>query len=71
MDCTISLLKDQKRGREQDQAIVELLSDFFASVVLVCQNNEFKLLRHYRKFIIEIFNYENFFEVSMLNLRHW
>jgi hypothetical protein len=47
----------------------ELLTEFFASVIEQTHKIDPNLIKPYRKDVIELFNFDNFFQMSMLNLK--
>lgn len=49
----------------------EFLTDFFSSVIEQAAKMEANLIKPYRKDVIDLFNVDNFFQMSMLNLKNW
>ena len=54
-----------------DKVMNEFFTEFFASIVEKSHSIDPGLIKPYRKDIIELFNDENFFQTSMLNMRQW
>ena len=51
----------------------EFVTDFFASVIERSQqiDGDNRVIKPYRKEIVDLFNYDQFFSASMINLRQW
>jgi len=71
---TIQILQTENTNRANKQPIInivmnEFITEFFASQVEKSHQIDPGLIKPYRKEIIDLFNVENFFQVTMLNLR--
>jgi|DEB0MinimDraft_12_1074336.scaffolds.fasta_scaffold08100_2 hypothetical protein len=51
--------------------MIEFITEFFASIVERCHQINPELIKPYRREIIELFTADQFFVVSMLNLKQW
>lgn len=51
--------------------MIEFITEFFATIVERTHSIDSELIKPYRREIIDIFNNENFFKVSLLNLKQW
>lgn len=51
--------------------MIEFITEFFASIVERSHQIEPDLIKPYKREIVELFNNENFFQTSMLNLKQW
>ena len=49
----------------------EFFTEFFASIVERSHPMDPELIKPYHREIIEIFNADSFFHVSMVNLKQW
>lgn len=72
MQATIALLQNAKLSKEDDSAVMnEFLTEFFASIVEQVAKFDSNLIRPYRKDVLELFNVDTFFQMSMRNLKQW
>lgn len=51
--------------------MIEFITEFYASIVERTHGIDSELIKPYRREIIDLFNNENFFKVSILNLKQW
>jgi hypothetical protein len=51
--------------------MIEFITEFFASIVERTHGIDSELIKPYRREIIDLFNNENFFKMSLLNLKQW
>ena len=75
---TIQILQnDNKIQKEKflartDQGVMnEFITEFFASIVERSHQIDADLIKPYRREIIDLFNFDNFFQMNMLNLKQW
>ena len=65
-----SLQSDNKAGKSQKFSVMnEFICEFFASVVERSHQIDPSLLKPYRREIIDLFNFDSFFQASKLNLK--
>jgi hypothetical protein len=73
----IQILQNDKKAEKQsgknEETVVmmEFITEYFASTVERSHSIDAELIKPYRRDIIDLFNNDNFFQVSMLNLRQW
>lgn len=49
----------------------EFLIDFFASVIEKTAKLDSNLIKPYKDDVLKLFNVDNFFQMSMINLKQW
>lgn len=73
----IELLQNDKKQEKpihkdkSSEVMMEFITDFFSSIVERIHDTDSELLKPYRREIIDLFNNDNFFKTSMLNLKQW
>lgn len=77
---TLQLLKNDQQQMAKNVAINEsanldvmnqFITEFFSSIVEKCHYLDADLIKPYRREILELFTFEHFFQVTLLNLRQW
>jgi hypothetical protein len=63
--------KQSKQGQLYTTAMHEFQTEFFASIVERSHPMDPELIKPYHREIIDLFNADSFFQVSMLNLKQW
>ena len=65
------LQNDNKNAKspQYNHVMNEVITEFFASVVEKSHAIDPGLIKPYRREIIDLFNFDTFFQVSMLNLK--
>ena len=59
------------KGPQFNFVMNEIITEFFASIVEKSHQIDPGLIKPYRREIIDLFNFDTFFQVSMLNLKQW
>ena len=72
LGTTIQMLQSDNKNTKSPQynhVMNEVITEFFASVVEKSHAIDPGLIKPYRREIIDLFNFDTFFQVSMLNLK--